>query len=150
MSEAAKKSIPVLMPDRMGHAEDKRHDWVVDLPMNVSLEQAMEPSYWAHVAELMDPMDHIELRAEDGSYVAYLIVSMCERNYARVVLDRKVALQQEKEVPIDSIKHRVEWKGPSMRWCVIRNSDNQVLRQEERSKEDAARWLSEHERTLRA
>lgn len=149
MPEAAKKSSPVLMPDRMGLSEHKRQDWVVDIPIGVTLEQAMEPSYWAHVAEQMNPLDHIEIRAEDGSYVAELIVSMCERSYARVVLDRVVRLTQEKEAPVESIKHRVEWKGPAMKWCVIRNSDNQVLRQEERTKDEAMRWLDDHEKTMR-
>ena len=117
---AVKKQSPVLMPDRVGLAEDKRHDWVVDLPMTVTIEQALEPSYWAHVASQMDPLDHIELRAEDGSYVAYLVVAFCERNYARVVLDRVVKIEESREAPLSSQKHKVDWKGPAMKWCVIR------------------------------
>jgi len=144
----AKKQSPVLMPDRIGLADDKRHDWVVDLPMSVTLEQAMEPSYWAHVAAQMDPLDHIELRAEDGSWVAYLIVSFCERNYATVVLDRQIKLGDDREVPLSTIKHRVDWKGPQMRWCVVRVSDSALLHQGEREKGAAYQWLQDHEKTL--
>lgn len=150
MAEAAavKKQSPVLMPDRIGLAEDKRHDWVVDLPMTVSLEQAMEPSYWAHVAAQMDPLDHIEVRAEDGSWVAYLIVSFCERNYAKVVLDRRIQLGDDREVPLTSQKHKLDWKGPKMMWCVIRTSDGAVLHEGERDKAIAYQWMQDHEKTM--
>lgn len=145
---AVKKSMPVLMPDRIGHAEDKRHDWVVDLPITVTLEQALEPSYWAHVAAQMEPLDHIELRSEDGAWVAYLIVSFCERNYAKVVLDRVIKLESSDEVPLSTVKHKVEWKGPSLKFCVIRVSDSQLLQSGMREKHTAHAWMIEHEKTL--
>jgi len=135
------------MPERAGFAEDKRHDWVMDIPSGVSLEQIMEPSYWSMVSAQMDPMDHIEARAEDGSWIAYLIVTICERNYAQVVLDRVVKLQFNDEIPSESIKHRVEWKGPHHKFCVIRLSDSQMLHSGEKSKELAFAWMQNHEKT---
>lgn len=143
-----KKDLPVLMPERIGLSEDKRHDWIVDLPITVTLEQALEPSFWAHVSAQMDPLDHIELRAEDGSWVAYLIVSFCERNYAKVVLDRKIQLDNSQEVPLSTIRHKVEWKGPHMKWCVIRTKDNALLQEGMRDKGMAYQWMQDHERTL--
>ena len=145
---AVKKSMPVLMPERMGLSEDKHHDWVVDLPLTVTLEQALEPSFWAHVAAQMEPLDHIEVRSEDGSWIAFLIVSFCERNYAKVVLDRKVVLNDDHEVPISTVKHKVEWKGPHLKWCVIRVADSQPLQQGMRDKQTAFTWMTEHEKTL--
>src|SRR6266404_9387537 len=88
MAEAAKKQpLPVLMPDRFGLVGQKQNVFVVDLPMTVTLDEALQPSYWAHVAEQLTPLDEIKVRAEDGSFVAYLIVGWCGRNYAHVVLD---------------------------------------------------------------
>ena len=144
---AAKKSKPVAMPERIGLAEDKRHDWVVDIPIGVSLEQLMEPAYWALCAAQMDPMDHIEARAEDGSWVAYLIVAMCERTYAIVVLDRCVKMTADIEKPATAVKHKVEWKGPHMKYCVIRTADSQAIKSEFRTKDEATEWMNNHERT---
>jgi len=143
-----KKGSPVLMPERIDLAEFKLNDWVADLPNSVTLEEAMEPSYWAHTAERMNPGDHIRVRAEDGSWIAYLIVVYCERTYARVVLDRVVKLGTDTSIPITSLKHRVEWKGPLHKHSVIRLSDSEMIRDGFRTREEAAVWLSDHEKTL--
>ena len=149
MPEAtARKSLPTCMPERIGLAENKRHDWVVDVPISVCLEDVMEPSYWAHVSAEMDPLDHIEVRSEDSSWVADLIVQFCERNYAIVVLKQLVKLDPTTEVPITSIKHKVEWKGGIHRWSVIRLADSQMLQSSFKSKELAHAWLIEHEKTV--
>ncbi len=146
MAEAAKKQpLPVLMPDRFGLVGQKQNVFVVDLPMTVTLDEALQPSYWAHVAEQLTPLDEIKVRAEDGSFVAYLIVGWCGRNYAHVVLDHKVVISSVKEAPTSSVQHRVEWKGAHLKYCVIRNSDSKILREGERTQDDASRWLREHE-----
>ena len=142
------KSAPVLMPERMGLREQKINDFVVDVPMTLSLEDALEPSFWAHVADQMQPSDHITLRADDGSWIAYLVVAYCERNFAKVVVDRCVKLNADTETPINSIKHKVEWKGPRLKYCVIRMSDAALLKQECRTREEAAAWMREHEQTM--
>lgn len=149
MEATVKKSKPVIMPDRVGLAENKRQDWVVDVPVSVTLEQAMEPSYWAHVAELMEPLDHIELRCEDGSWVADLIVQFCERNYARVVLKNLTKLEPVTDAPANAIDHKVQWKGPVLKFCVIRVSDDKIIKQGIKSKPLAYDELQEHEKSLR-
>lgn len=145
---AVKKQSPVLMPDRFGLAEHKRSDWVADLPPSVSLEEALEPGYWAHVAEQMNPCDNIEVRAEDGSWFAELRVVMCERNYARVKLLRKYDISVDMSTPSSSVKHFVDWKGPHHKFCVIRSSDSQIVHSGEKDKQVAITWMIEHEKTL--
>lgn len=139
-----KKQAQVLMPDRFGLVGQKQNMFVVDLPFGVTEEDFMDPGYWAHVADQMQPLDEIKVRAEDGSFVVYLLVAWCERNFAKVVFDRRVECTVSKEAPVNSVKHRVEWKGPHMKFCVIRNSDSSVLREGE-TKDGAARWLREFE-----
>ncbi len=140
------KSAPVLSEERHGLSESKRQDWVVDVPINHTLKDCLDPSYWALVAYKMEPLDHIELRAEDGSWVAFVIVHFCERTYARVVLDRVIKLDGEKDAPEGSIRNRVEWKGTQVRYAVIRNSDDKVLQHGFRAKADAQKWLIDYEK----
>lgn len=142
------KDHPVLMPDRFGEAEFKTHHFIADAEVGTTIEQVMDPAYWAHVAQQMDPFDHIEVRAEDGSWIAYLIVKACERNYAKVVLDRVVKLEGDMEIPASSMKHKVEWKGPHHKHCVIRISDSQMVSSGHKSRFEAETWMRNHERGM--
>jgi len=137
------------MPERMGLAEDKRHDFVVDIPPTVQRDEIFVPSYWAHVADQMQPMDHIEARWEDGSKIIYLVVQMCERNYAKVKLLNEVLFDDDVAVPVGSEKHKVEFKGPRMQWCVVRLADSVILHRDEKSRELATAWMIDHERSAK-
>jgi hypothetical protein len=143
-----KKAPPVLMPGRMGLAEEKRNEHIVDVPVGVSLEECLDPAFWAHEAPQLQPLDKIELRSEDGSWIAIAYVRFCERNYALLVLDRVINMSGERSAPAASIKHRVEWKTTQLRYCVIRNSDDKVLQSGMRSKVDAERWLIDYEKSM--
>lgn len=143
-----KKGRPMLMPERFGLAEHRRQEFVANLPMDISLKDACDPGYWAHVADQMQPMDHIELRAEDGSWVADLIVAFCDRNYAKVVLKSITKLDEDQSAPAASIKLKVEWKGPQLKYAVIRTSDSQILRSEMRTRDEAVQWMTAHEKTM--
>lgn len=144
-----KKGAPVIMPDRCGLREDKQHDWVIDLPMAVSLEQAMDPAFYSHVAEQMEAGDHITLRPEDFSWIAYLVVTASGRNYAKVHLIQKEEFDSNQEIPTQSQQHRIEWKGPHLRYCVIRIDDAKLLNSGSKKKSEAYAWLQEYERTMR-
>lgn len=148
MEAAARKSHPMLSRERFALAEEQRHDFIANIPSGTTLEEVMDPSYWAFCAVDMVPFDHIQVRSEDGSWVAYLIVQFCERNYARVVLDRLVKMTPDATAPVASIKHKVEWKGPQMKFAVVRTDDSAILRKDFQTKEEAASWLREHERTV--
>lgn len=148
---AKKKSSPTLMPDRIGHAEDKRHDWVVDVPVGVTIDEIQEPSYWALVVSEkgMEPLDHIEARWDDGTKIAYLIVRQCERSYAKVYLDRTIEFKENAEADLPrSLKHKVEFKGGHFKWSVIRLSDSSVLQSGFKSRDEADAWMRNHERTV--
>jgi len=145
----AKKGNPVIMPERMGLAEDKRHDWVVDIPLTVTRDEIFEPAFWAHVSDQMQPMDQIEARWEDGSKILYLTVQMCERNYAKVVLRSELTFDTDISVPTGAEKHVVEWKGPRLQWSVIRVSDSVSLHSGAKSRELAMAWMIDHERNAK-
>jgi hypothetical protein len=94
----------------------------------------------------MEPFDHITVRRDDGKWIAYLIVVMCERNYAKVQLDRVIELLVNAEVPSGSVKNRIDFKGAHIKWCVVRNSDSQILQQGLKSAAEAADWMRNFEK----
>ena len=145
--EKVVKSKPTILPEKMGLAESKRHDWVVDIDPSRSIDEIIDPEFWAHVAAQFDPLDTIEARWEDGSRIVHIRVRYCERTYAKV----KVTSVEElgdviSEIPASSRKHRVEWKGPVLRFAVIRNSDSMVLQSGFKERSVADSWLIEHEK----
>jgi hypothetical protein len=142
----AAKTARILNPQRMGLAEQLRQDWVVNAEEGTSVEEVLDPQYWAHMAMHLQPMDRIDVRAETGDWLLELLVINTGRNWAQMHLLARHDLVKRAETMPASVKHRVEWKGPQLRWCVIRNGDNEML-QKGMEKQAAIDWLSGYEKT---
>lgn len=140
------KKLTTLMPARMKLAEYERQDWVVNAEEGTKISDILEPNYWAHVAAKFKPYDAIEVRAEDGSWIANFIVLGCDRNWAKVHLLSEHMLSTADVSLTQATKHLVKWRGPEHKWSVIRLSDSQVLKTSFTSKDDACRWVIEHEK----
>lgn len=141
----AERGIPVMSPGRMRLAEYDRQDWVANVEVGVTVEECLEPAYWAHMAAQLKPYDHIEIRADDGTWVADLVVLGADRTWAKVALKEKYNLTTKDVSLTQASKHTVEWKGPQHRWAVIRTSDASMVKSSFQGKEDAAAWMKEHE-----
>ena len=67
MSEVKElKRAVILNPQRRGLAEQMRQDWVVNAEEGTSVQDVLDPSYWAHIAAELQQYDHIEVRLETG------------------------------------------------------------------------------------
>ena len=73
-----------LASNRLHLAEHRRNIFDVVPEHGTPFEELLKDSYWAHVSAKLKPGDHIEVRAEDGSYYAELIVQDAGRLYAKV------------------------------------------------------------------
>lgn len=145
-----KKRHPVVMPERWGLADIKRNDHIVDAEVGTTIDDILDPAYWAHLAPEFHAFDTIEVRGEDGAWIAYLRVIFAERNYAKVVMERPVFyIEQNREIANDSRKHHIEWKGPHNKFAVIRNSDEQMVQSTFKTREEATTWMIDHEKTVR-
>ena len=144
----AKKANPSVLPNQFSLAQYKRNDWVAEIHHKYTVNDILDPAFWAHVAAEMNPFDIIEARWEDGSRIVNLRVVYCERTYAKVkIISTEDLADESKEVPAESLKHRIDWKGPHLRFCVIRNSDNEILSQGHKERGQASAWMTDYERT---
>lgn len=148
MAEEAKKAQPTLTSGRFKLAEGVRNVWAANLEYGLTLEDILAPSYWAFVAPQLTPYDQIEARAEDGSWVAYLIVTGVDRTWARVAVDRVVKLTTSDVSITQAAAHDVVWKGPQLKYTVVRLSDSAKIKEGFKTKDEAAFWLREYERTV--
>lgn len=147
MPDEAKKPIVQINPMRVKLAEVDRQDWVATAEMGTTLEQIVEPSYWAHLASRLKPYDHIEVRVDDGIWLAQLLVKEAGRNWAAVLMLQSYKLETADVAQTRSSKYKIDWKGPHLKFCVIRLEDGERL-QEQMSKRDAQVWLENYERTV--
>ncbi len=143
-----KRSYPTLMPERLGLEEDKMHRYVVDVPVSVEIEDLKQSSFWAHVSEGFEVSDHIVVRREDMAWVVHGIVTDCGRNYARIHIYQIIQLETARDTPMTAILHEVVFKGPQLKFCVVRKSDAKML-QSGMKKEQAFAWMIDHERQQR-
>lgn len=144
-----KKRTPMMDQTRMRLAEYERQDWVANIEFGLTVEDIMVPGFWAHMASQLKPYDHIEARSDDGLWIAYLIVTGCDRTWARVVVDRVVKLTSKDVSETQAVtQHKVEWKGPQNKFTVIRLSDAEALKTGFSTKDEATQWMREHERVI--
>ena len=141
---------------RMKLAEFSRNTHVAVAHQGVSLEDALRPVYWAHVAANIRPFDKIELRAEDNSWFADLIVFKATKLevFARVLTaidangDSLSTHHATLVAPVaDALTvpagYMVDYGGPIHNYRVIRSADSAVLVYG-LSEAEAVAWAIDH------
>lgn len=133
--------------ERIKEQEFQRTVWVATALENTEPEDLLRTEYWAHVSAQLKPWDRIEVRANDGSWLAELLVLETARNWSRVhilnaykLTTTDMALTQS-EIKGKYAEFRLEHMGPHDKWCVIRRSDNQKLHSGAENHDAARDWL---------
>lgn len=147
MSEA--KAV-ALHASRFKSAEHVREVWDVVPDTGTPFEALLQPDYWVHIAKYLKPWSRIEVRAEDGSYFAELIVRESGRLFAVVDVLRKVELGKAKTPAVTDPEFTVEYAGPHHKWRVIRSKDKTVMEKGFETKEAAELWRLNHNKALAA
>lgn len=137
-----------LSAPRFKEAIYELREWVVNAPEKVTIEDVQRPEFWSHVAPKMRPYDEIRVRAEDGTWYARLLVTGTDRTWARVAVLEYKKLTTYDVSQTQSARFELRLRGPQHKWCVIRLLDNQVIKSECQTRDEAAMWLREYEKTL--
>lgn len=110
---------PKLHGNRFKGAEYHRNHWFADIPSGITKDMAMEPTYWAHHASHIKPMDRIEAFCEDGSWEALFRVMYVDKIGVelRVIYENQYDSPNVTKSPLT--EYDVKWKGPAMNWLVF-------------------------------
>ncbi|MGD9381878.1 MAG: hypothetical protein PVI03_05480 [Candidatus Thorarchaeota archaeon] len=140
--------------NRMKSGEFVRTLWVATVEQGVTKKDIMEPSFWSHVAAQFRPYDRIEVRVDDGLFFSELLVLACDRTWAKVfelnhyqLTNSDVSMTQAET---EMAEFEIKWKGPVNKFCVIRKSDDQVIKKELESKDLANAFLANYKKTIAA
>lgn len=112
-----------LHPTCLREAAVARNVWSVIPPDGTGYDEMFRPEFWSHVAKQMRSGDIIEATAEDGSWFAQLYVLAVASQSVAVVELRRIDLQDANLPDVDA-RFAIAWKGPALKYCVIRISDN--------------------------
>lgn len=146
---AATQARPPITPQRFKLADYERNLWVVTPDAGTTLAEVMKPEFWAHCSHAMKPFDKIEVRAEDESYYAELLVRSAGKNWAVTSILAHVDLDQ-KAVHAPDEDYAVGWGGPHQKHRVVRKRDAAVVFQGGNSADEARAWLNEHLKAMTA
>ena len=140
--------------NRFHSAEFKRQIWVVDVEQNTKLDDIANPAFWGNVSNQMSQFDWIEVRCEDGSWIAELLVLESVPNaYTRVKVMSCFELE-EREAAQDAVTgpsgYEVFHRGTHHKWAVKRLSDNEVIHNGEPTRSAAYAWVAEHMKAVAA
>lgn len=135
-----------LRPNRLKGAEHVRKVYHVEPAKEDSAEDILKREYWLHFARQLRPGDKIEMRWEDGMQYAEAIVMDADGKGATVAFTIK-PFELDIADKIESQAFIPKWRGPHSKWSVIRDSDQQIMKEFMDSKGEAIRYISE---TLRA
>lgn len=129
---------------RMKLAEHARSVHVVSVPVGVTLEQAMAPDFWAHVAHQIKPKDRLEMWAEDRSWFADAIVVKASRLevHIRTVHYLNLDGAAAEPAPVRKNGYHVDYGGPVDLHRVVRDGDAKVMTLG-LTKPEAEQWIAD-------
>lgn len=126
-TKTVKPSAPLKLA-RFAEADGVRRAWAVTPETGVTQEDILRPEFWAHVWEKLRPLDRIEVRAEDGSFWAELLVVDRRRAWVRVKMIHYVPIGTLAPTDvIDMDELSIRYMGPHWKWAVVRKKDSEMV-----------------------
>ena len=119
------------------HAEFVQKRYVCKIPADLTFDEVLKPAFWTHVGQLLRQWDRIEVRPEDATYVAELVVIDAGPLFAKVALVAKKALEVKSD---DAASLLIEPVGGKFR--VRRGAD--VMKDSLATRKDAQRWIDDY------
>lgn len=144
----AVKAPQPLEPARFKSAEFERNIWIANADEGTNPADLLNPDYWAHNAQQMRSWDRVEVRANDGTWFAELLVVDATRLQATVKMlaIHDLSGAAPASLTMSDSPYKVEWKGPQLKWVVVRKSDGEKVSDGHQNKGAAETWAAERQK----
>ncbi len=110
-----------LLHARFSLADHKRNVWFATVEERVNPEDVLAPSFWRHVAGNMRPYDEIVIACDSCEWRKHLLVVDVWHANAKVIeLSHHDMKGDEETTNMEAVELRVQWRGPQLKWCVVR------------------------------
>ncbi len=145
MTDTAKViHFPALQFGRLTEVGHVRRELAINVPEGVSLETVLQPTYLKHYARDIRPADIIEALCEDGSWEASLRVMYVSTAEVRMQVRWQTDYDEMVEDEPESDTHEVKWKGPAMKFAVVRKDNKEIIQSGFYPKSDAHNFMAKH------
>ena len=140
-----------LMPKRFKVKEFMRTTFVAVAEQGTTQEDLLRPDFWSNIAAQVKPWDEIEVLSDDGTFYGEYLVLSCSKTWVKVKEMRYEDLTQGAKktngvgvAEESQSEFSVKWRGPVLKWCVIRILDKQPIKDGFVSEADARTALDEY------
>lgn len=134
--------------NRFQAADQVRNRWAISPEEGSTVDDVMRPEATAHIAAQLKRWDIIEVRPDDESFYAELLVKDAGPNWASFWLIQHVELAPKVDAAEADEPFVVGWGGPHQKHRVTRKADNEVLKSGFPSKAEARAWAIEHTKAM--
>lgn len=126
-----------------------------EFPPETTVADLLDTDMWCHVAkQYLKPLDEILVIPQGAPFRAHFIVLDRGDTFAKLRLLNVTLLNGEEAgetAAVIEVAHlpdkapvSVEWKGPALKYSVIRKLDNERLKTGFAIKAEAEKWAAEH------
>lgn len=142
--------VEAILPSEFGLQTHRFKTYNAILPTGVGERELKRTELWNHVAPQLNMFDEIRAIAEDGSYVADLIVIYKFGNQVKVQVKQFTQLEQIDYSQESGMgRYGVKQRGQS-KWCIIDSDSGAVIEQNIATQTLALKRLTEFLSTLAA
>lgn len=122
----------------------------------VTVEDVVDPAYWANVTRLLRPNSRIEVlfQGEDPRWLDLLVVDLGDL-WAKVKILANVSLLEAQQEALGlklkdaTANHKVKYRGGVQKWVVERIKDKAILAEGLNSETDALKWERDYSASLK-
>ncbi len=147
LAEKPKASV-MLSPGRRQPFTHRNQIHNITAEENTPFDAVMDPQFYAHIAPNLRMYDEIRVTTDDGAYYARLLVLAVGQTWAKVrKLEFVDLMGSESDTPADPMnQYYVKFRGPVLKWSMLRRSDNAVIREGMDTRGEAERYMADHVR----
>lgn len=147
-TNADPRKVPNVLRTDWGVATHRRRDYDCTLPKEAVKEDLEKPGLWNHVAGQLSMWDTIRAVANDGSFVAELIVTYKFGSQAKCQITSFTELQSVNVAAASGIgRYECKQRGQE-KWCILDRKTGEVVRKGIPSQTLALKELSDFLSTL--
>lgn len=137
-------------PMKLTPAEFATVVWHITMPAGQSLDDALKPSYWEHVAGQLKPGHEVKVSSEDRTFWAHLFVRDVSRREATMGVINKVSFGKA-IAENDEADTFIKWRGPQLKFGVFPKEEGaDCLQDGFETKEAALVWATQRQASLAA
>jgi hypothetical protein len=133
----APSQVPPLYNVGLFERERMSVPYVCGIPDGYAFEKVLAPAFWTHVGHMLKAWDRIEIRPDDRSYLAEVVVTDAGPSFAKVALLYKTDLVAKSD-DVGSLS--IECINGKFR--VLRGKE--LIKGDLPSKKDAQRWIDDY------